>query len=73
MKDRDSGESKGYAFVAFKTKDAAQRAIEELHSKEFKVISAANYSLTYLSLLVYSVLISDFCTGKNHKMLSFGN
>uniref|UniRef100_A0A1J3EBB1 Heterogeneous nuclear ribonucleoprotein Q n=1 Tax=Noccaea caerulescens TaxID=107243 RepID=A0A1J3EBB1_NOCCA len=36
MKDRDSGESKGYAFVAFKTKDAAQRAIEELHSKEFK-------------------------------------
>lgn len=73
MKDRDSGESKGYAFVAFKTKDAAQRTIEELHSKEFKVISTANYSLTYLSLLVYSVLISDFCTGKNHKMLSFGN
>ncbi|KAL0712270.1 hypothetical protein Bca4012_019248 [Brassica carinata] len=36
MKDRDSGESKGYAFVGFRTKDVAQKAIEELHSKEFK-------------------------------------
>ncbi|XP_013629929.1 PREDICTED: heterogeneous nuclear ribonucleoprotein R-like isoform X1 [Brassica oleracea var. oleracea] len=36
MKDRDSGESKGYAFVGFKTKDVAQKAIEKLHSKEFK-------------------------------------
>nr|VDD27716.1 unnamed protein product [Brassica oleracea] len=33
MKDRDSGESKGYAFVGFRTKDVAQKAIEELHSK----------------------------------------
>lgn len=38
MKDRDTGESKGYAFIAFKTKEVAQKAIEELHSKEFKVI-----------------------------------
>ncbi|XP_056862007.1 heterogeneous nuclear ribonucleoprotein Q [Raphanus sativus] len=36
MKDRDSGENKGYAFVGFKTKDVAQKAIEELHSKQFK-------------------------------------
>ncbi|KAL5572194.1 hypothetical protein UlMin_021791 [Ulmus minor] len=36
MKDRETGENKGYAFVAFKTKDVAQKAIEELHSKEFK-------------------------------------
>ncbi|XP_061353275.1 heterogeneous nuclear ribonucleoprotein Q [Gastrolobium bilobum] len=36
MKDRDTGEGKGYAFVAFKTKKAAQKAIEELHNKEFK-------------------------------------
>lgn len=40
MKDRDTGENKGYAFVAFKTKEVAQQAIEELHSKEFKVIMA---------------------------------
>lgn len=37
MKNRDSGESKGYAFISFKTKEIAQKAIEELHSKEFKV------------------------------------
>uniref|UniRef100_A0A803NTT2 RRM domain-containing protein n=1 Tax=Cannabis sativa TaxID=3483 RepID=A0A803NTT2_CANSA len=36
MKDRETGENKGYAFVAFKTKEVAQQAIEELHSKEFK-------------------------------------
>ncbi|XP_027348972.1 heterogeneous nuclear ribonucleoprotein Q-like isoform X1 [Abrus precatorius] len=36
MKDRDSGENKGYAFVAFKTKEVAQKAIEAIHNKEFK-------------------------------------
>lgn len=38
MKDRETGENKGYAFVAFQTKEVAQQAIEELHSKEFKVV-----------------------------------
>lgn len=38
IKDRGTGESKGYAFVAFRTREEAQKAIEELHSKEFKVI-----------------------------------
>ncbi|XLQ99128.1 hypothetical protein HN51_053845 [Arachis hypogaea] len=37
MKDRDSGEGKGYAFVAFKTKEVAQNAIEEIHNKKYKV------------------------------------
>lgn len=37
MKNRDTGESKGFAFVAYRTKDVAQKAIEGLHSKEFKV------------------------------------
>ncbi|XP_022873955.1 heterogeneous nuclear ribonucleoprotein Q-like isoform X1 [Olea europaea var. sylvestris] len=36
MKNRDTGESRGFAFVAFRTNDVAQKAIEELHSKEFK-------------------------------------
>lgn len=36
MKDKESGENKGYAFVAFKSKEIAQKAIEELHSKELK-------------------------------------
>lgn len=37
MRNRDTNESKGFAFVAFKTKDVAQKAIEELHDKDFKV------------------------------------
>ncbi|XP_015055735.1 heterogeneous nuclear ribonucleoprotein Q [Solanum pennellii] len=36
MRNRDTGESKGFAFVAFKTKDEAQKTIEELHNKEYK-------------------------------------
>ncbi|KAK3435304.1 heterogeneous nuclear ribonucleoprotein Q [Eucalyptus grandis] len=36
MKDKGTGESKGYAFVAYRTREMAQKAIEELHSKEFK-------------------------------------
>ncbi|XP_068315545.1 heterogeneous nuclear ribonucleoprotein Q-like [Pyrus communis] len=36
MQDRETGESKGYAFIGFKTKEVAQKAIEELHSKVFK-------------------------------------
>ena len=38
MKDKDTGESKGFAFITFTNKDAAQKAIEELHDKEFKVV-----------------------------------
>ncbi|KAG5110207.1 hypothetical protein JHK82_039430 [Glycine max] len=36
MKDRGTGEHKDYAFVAFKTKQVTQKAIEEIHSKESK-------------------------------------
>lgn len=36
MKDKDSKESKGFCFVAFKSKEVAQKAIEALHSKDFK-------------------------------------
>ncbi|OWM68609.1 hypothetical protein CDL15_Pgr023574 [Punica granatum] len=36
IKDKGTGESKGYAFVSFRTQEEAQKAIEELHSKEFK-------------------------------------
>ncbi|KAJ0873127.1 putative RNA recognition motif domain, nucleotide-binding alpha-beta plait domain superfamily [Helianthus annuus] len=30
-------EGKGFAFVAFRSKDDVQKAIEELHNKDFKV------------------------------------
>lgn len=36
VKDKDSKENKGFAFITFLTKDAAQKAIEEIHDKEFK-------------------------------------
>lgn len=36
VKDKEKRESKGFAFVTFIAKDAAQKAIEELQDKEFK-------------------------------------
>ncbi|CAM8904753.1 unnamed protein product [Rhodiola kirilowii] len=36
VKSKETGESKGYAFISFTSKSAAQKAIEELHNKEFK-------------------------------------
>ncbi|KAK4787174.1 hypothetical protein SAY86_011007 [Trapa natans] len=36
IKDKGTGESKGYAFVAFNGQEEAQKAIEELHNKEYK-------------------------------------
>lgn len=39
MKGKDSGEGKGYAFVTFRTKDLASKAIEKLNNSDLKVIS----------------------------------
>jgi heterogeneous nuclear ribonucleoprotein R len=36
MKDKETKENKGFAFVTFTGKDGAQRAIEDLHDKEHK-------------------------------------
>ena len=38
MKDKDKKENKGYAFITFTSKDAAQRAVDEVQDKEFKVL-----------------------------------
>lgn len=38
MKGKDSGEARGYAFVTFKTKEFASKAIKELNNSELKVI-----------------------------------
>lgn len=46
MKNRDTGETKGFAFVAFKTKEVAQQAIEELHNKDLKVCLDTDNSTT---------------------------
>ena len=37
MKGKDSTENKGYAFVTFRTKDLASKAIKELNNTELKV------------------------------------
>ena len=36
MLDRATGKSRGFAFVEFADAEAAQRAIEQLHNKEFQ-------------------------------------
>jgi len=36
VKDRDTGRSKGYAFVEMENDDEAKSAIEELNEKEFE-------------------------------------
>lgn len=36
VKDKETKESKGFAFITFTTRDAAQMAIEEIHDKAFK-------------------------------------
>ncbi|KAF9664949.1 hypothetical protein SADUNF_Sadunf16G0071600 [Salix dunnii] len=36
MKGKDSSESRGYAFVSFRTKELASKAIEEFNNTEFK-------------------------------------
>lgn len=37
MKGKDSSENKGYAFVTFRTKELAAKAIRDLRNAEFKV------------------------------------
>lgn len=41
MKGKDSGEAKGYAFITFKNKELASKAIEELNNSQLKVISTS--------------------------------
>jgi RNA recognition motif-containing protein len=36
MLDKDTGKSRGFAFVEFANAEAAQRAIDQLHNKKFQ-------------------------------------
>ena len=45
MKSKDSSENKGYAFVTFRTKELATKAIEDLNNSEFKVTFMIFYVL----------------------------
>ena len=55
MKDKDSGESKGFAFVAFKSKEVARKATEELHSKDYKVLMMWCSNLITRRMLLFNV------------------
>ncbi|KAJ0537646.1 putative RNA recognition motif domain, nucleotide-binding alpha-beta plait domain superfamily [Helianthus annuus] len=37
VRHNETNEGKGFAFMAFRSKNVAQKAIEELHNKDFKV------------------------------------
>lgn len=37
MREKESGDGKGYAFVTFRNKDLAFEAIDHLNNTEFKV------------------------------------
>ncbi|MFS7997933.1 putative RNA recognition motif domain, nucleotide-binding alpha-beta plait domain superfamily [Helianthus anomalus] len=37
VRHSETNEGKGFAFMAFRSKNVAQKAIEELHNKDFKV------------------------------------
>lgn len=58
MKAKESGEGKGYAFVAFKTKELASQAIEELNNSEFKVFWCT--CLLSFSVISGGYLVHDY-------------
>lgn len=57
MKGKDSGEAKGYAFVTFRNKELASKAIEELNNSQLKVISTFGQ---FSSLIIATVSIPGF-------------
>jgi RNA recognition motif-containing protein len=57
MKDKETKENKGVAFVTLTAKDVAQRAIEELHDKDHKVM--CGFSLQDITGVVAFVIYDD--------------
>lgn len=48
MKGKDANDNKGYAFVLFRTKEIASKAIEDLNNSEFKVLVTYSHLCLYL-------------------------
>lgn len=57
MKGKDSSENKGYAFVTFRTKELAAKAIKDLNNTEFKVV--------FLSVCLAFFFFNRFTLTKN--------
>lgn len=82
VKNKDTGESKGYAFITFKTKEVAQKAIEDLHNKDFKVIlnitwyfiicqaMGSTYFVLQKCFIVCFLIAHIICAGENNKVLT---
>lgn len=47
MKGKDSKENKGYAFVTYRTKDLAAKAIQDLNDTEFQVAFPPSLLMVY--------------------------
>ncbi len=54
MKDKDTGQNKGYAFVTFTNEKNAEKAIETLNDSEVKVrmLSCITFHLVLLEIAV---------------------
>jgi hypothetical protein len=71
MKDKETKENKGFAFVTFTAKDVAQRAIEELHDKDHKVMCGFSLQdiVGSLACMIMMHNVEWFCAGENTAML----
>lgn len=52
LKDKDTGQNKGYAFVTFMNEECAEKAIETLNDSEVKVIPYFRPFLTSFKCMV---------------------
>ncbi|KAK4786677.1 hypothetical protein SAY86_010510 [Trapa natans] len=60
IKDKGTGESKGYAFVAFITGEEAQKAIEKLHNKELRSSLSESKSRLFIGNVPKSMKDDEF-------------
>jgi len=51
MREKDSGDGKGYAFVTFRSKDLAAEAIDTLNNTDFRVSSLTRFLVNCLALI----------------------
>ncbi|KAF8395396.1 hypothetical protein HHK36_019342 [Tetracentron sinense] len=64
MKGKDSGENKGYAFVTFRTKELASKAIEELNNTELKEPHNSSRNRGFAFIEYYNHACADYSRQK---------
>lgn len=68
MKGKDSSENKGYAFVTFRSKDLATKAIKDLNNTEFKVFYYCLYQVFCCCICTWILLILSFILPQGRKV-----